>query len=106
MIEVAIIKNHPLIRQDLRNPTETIIDTGGLFLLFIEKRFISVWYFAKHDVRCAIAACVLRCAVASCDVRVRTHFVETCDVRAVHFQACDVRLQLRKFFSNNVSYED
>ena len=37
---------------------------------------------ARHDLRCAIATCELRCAVASCDVRVRTHFVETCDVRA------------------------
>ena len=38
--------------------------------------------FTRHDLRCAIASCELRCAVASCDVRVRTHFVETCDVRA------------------------
>ena len=37
---------------------------------------------ARHDLRCAIATCELRCAVASCDVRVRTHFVETCDLRA------------------------
>ena len=35
-----------------------------------------------HDLRCAIANCELRCAIASCDVWVRTHFVETCDVRA------------------------
>ena len=39
-------------------------------------------YFTEDDLRCAIASCELRCAVASCDVRVRTHFVETCDVRA------------------------
>ena len=48
----------------------------------------------EHDLRCAIASCELRCVVASCNVRVRTHFYETCDVRAVHFQACEVRLQL------------
>ena len=27
-------------------------------------------------------------------------------VRAVHFQACDVRLHLGTFFSNNARYED
>ena len=36
----------------------------------------------KHDLRYAIASCELQCAVATCDVRVQTHFGETCDVRA------------------------
>ena len=55
--------------------------------------------FPRHDLRCAIASCELRCAVASCDVRCEPILLKLAMcVRAVHFQACDVRLQLHKFF--------
>ena len=36
----------------------------------------------KDDLQCAIASCKLRCVVASWDVRVQTHFFESCNVRA------------------------
>jgi hypothetical protein len=51
---------------------------------------VSFWNhkpLARHDLRCAIASCV---------VRVPTNFVET----------CDVHLQLQTFFSNNARYKD
>ena len=48
----------------------------------LDKKKLNPYQLPRHDLRCAIASCELRCAVASCDVRVRTHFVETCDVRA------------------------
>ena len=44
----------------------------------------------KHD---------LRCAVATCDVRAEPILVVTCDVRAVHFQACEVRPQYCTFLA-------
>ena len=54
------------------------ISTWEIFVFFSYKIVVQ----CRHDLRCAIASCELRCAVANCDVRVRTHFVETCDVRA------------------------
>ena len=58
--------------------------------------------------------CDVRQQVASCDVLQQ---VAMCGCKpillklamsmlAVHFHACDVQLQLHKFFSNNVSYKD
>ena len=49
--------------------------------------------------------CDVRSQVAMCGCEPILLKLAMC-VHAVHFQACDVRLQLRKFFSNNVSYED
>ena len=57
------------------------------------------------DVRQQVASCDVRQQVAMCGCEPILLKLAMC-VRAVHFQACDVRLQLRKFFSNNVSYED
>ena len=58
-------------------------------------------YFPKHDLRCAIASCELRCAVPSCGVRVRTHFFQTCDVRA-----CGAFLGLRCAITTHVFFRD
>ena len=70
-------------------------------------RFLLDRSVARHDLRCAIASCELRFAVASFDVRVRTHFVETCDVRACGaFLGLRCALHFGTFFSNNVRYED
>ena len=42
------------------------------YFLISSLLLIMNYLLTRHD---------LRCAVASCDVRVRTHFAETCDVR-------------------------
>ena len=52
--------------------------------------------------QCAVATC--RGAVASIDVRAEPVLVVFCDVRAVHFQACEVRPQYRTFFGNSFTF--
>ena len=61
------------------NPKQT---SYKVFVAILKPKSITAALQSRHDLRCAIASCELRCVVASCDVRVRTHFVETCDVRA------------------------
>ena len=41
----------------------------------------------------------MQCAVTRCDVRAEPILVVTCDVRAVHFQACEVRPQYCTFLA-------
>ena len=68
--------------------------------MFTEKYEISKAWLAMCDSK-------LRCAVASCDVRLRTHLVETCDVRACGaFLGLRFAIEIWTFFSNNVRYKD
>jgi hypothetical protein len=48
----------------------------------------------------------VRCAVASCDVHAEPILVVTCDVRSVHFKACEVRPHVAHYFGNNERTND
>ena len=63
--------------------------------------------FNSYKVMCKawLAMCDSKLRVAMCGCEPILLKLVMC-VHAVHFQACDVRSQLRKFLSNDVSYED